>query len=167
MGSRTYAFDAFMQLADGANAVTAAGFTQVGGIAKILDLGGAPNRSDLGIVGGYARIDAALVVDVSALNVANANNDYRLVLLGSNNANMSAPVVLGELELGNGAALPNGVAGLASTGAGSTSFPGRYEMLFATEQADINYEFVALWVVPAGTAPSITFTAFVAVLPMQ
>jgi len=167
MGERTYSFDAFMQLSDGAVAQTAPGFSQVAGAQKTLDFGGSPSRTDLGIVGGWARIDAALVIDVSALNVANANNDYRFVVLGSNNANMSSPVVLGEMELGNGAALPFGSAGLASTGAGSTSVPGRYEILFTTEQADIKYEFVGLYLVTAGTSPSIQYTAFVAVLPEE
>jgi len=168
MGSRTYTFDALMQLSDGLTPISAPSLSYVSAAPKILDLGGGGGRSDLGAVGGGVRLEAALVIDVAALNVANANNNYGLILLGSNNADMSKPVVLGEIQLGHGASLPLGsAAGSASTGAGSTSTPGRYELLFATEQDDINYEFVALYVQASGTSPSIQFTAFVAVLPCQ
>ena len=64
MGSRTYSFDAFLLMADGALATTASGIAQVGGANRILDLGGVLTRSDIGIVGALSRMDAVVVIDV-------------------------------------------------------------------------------------------------------
>jgi len=185
MGSRTYSFDKQMQLADGAAAVTASGFTQVGGAIKILDLGGALNRFDLGVIGSEARIDCALVVDVSAISTA-TDGHYRLHVMGSNNPNMLAPVSLGCLDIGLGTKLFGGpivsggvtlgVAGAEnaaiSTGSnlptGNTTVVGRREILFTTEQSDVMNEYIGLWVEVLGTtSASIQFTAFVAVLPLE
>lgn len=166
MGSRTYSFDKFMQLADGAAATTGNGIGQVASANKILDLGGAQTRTDLSIVGGMARLDGVVVIDVSAITVANTDNLYRLTLMGSNNSDGSKPVVLGEMSLGNFTLIPNGSTGSAGTGAGSTSVIGRYELLFSTEQGDINYRYIYLYNTVAGTSKSITYTAFAAVLPI-
>lgn len=157
MGSRTYSFDAKMLAVDGAVAYTASGPGLVGGVQKIIDFGGAPRRTDLGIVGGMARIDLALIIDVSALNVANANNVYRVNVVGTNNpATLAGGQRLGSIALGNTGAMSAGEA---------TSIPGRYELMVSTEQADINYEYVGVYVDAAGTAPSIALTAFFAPLP--
>ncbi len=159
MGSRTYSFDAKLALSDGAAPYTANGPGLVAGAQKVIDFGGAPIRFDLGIVGGFARIDAACVIDVDALVTTNANNRYVIQIVGSNTlGSLAGGQVLGSMELGNTAAL--------SSGAG-TSTPGRYELLFSTEQADINYEFVGLYVVAQGTGASISFRAFAAVLPEE
>lgn len=167
MGSRIYSYDKSMLLADGAAAQTADGIGQVGGANKILDLGGALSRTDLGIVGGLARLDAAVVVDISAITTA-TDGQVNMWVLGSNNADGSKPVVLGGLQLGLGNLLPNGTAGSEATGAGSTTVAGRREILFSTEQNDINYEYAYLYVDHLGsTSHSITYTAFVAVLPKE
>lgn len=159
MGSRTYSFDAKLLMSDNGAAYVANGPGLVGGVQKIVDLGGAPRRTDLGIVGGMARIDMACVVDVYALNVANANNHYIIQLVGSNTpGTLAGGQVLAEVDLGNTAALTVGAA---------TSTAGRYEMLFTTEQADINYEYVGLYVISLGTGASINFQAFLAVLPEE
>lgn len=167
MGSRTYTQDALMVLADGAAATTANGIGQVASANKILDLGGAPSRTDLSIVGGFARADYMAVIDVSALVASNIDNLYTLSIMGSNNADGSKPVNLASILLGNFTLLPNGSTGSAATGAGSTSVAGRFELPFSTEQADINYEYVYLYATVAGTGKSITFKAFVAPLPEE
>lgn len=155
MGQRNYPFDAFMVLSDNATAYTTAQIAKVAAANKILDLGGALTRTDIGLVGGLARFEGVLVVDVSAMTLG-ATNLYDLLLCGSNIAAGTSPVVLGALRLGNTAVMPN---------SGATTPVGRYELMFATEQADVNYEYLYLWVVPHGTTPSITFEAFVAPLP--
>lgn len=167
MGSRTYSFDALMVLADGAAASTAAGIGQVGSANKILDLGGAPSRTDLGVVGGFARADYTTVIDVSAIVTGTTDNLYTLSIMGSNFADGSKPVNLASLLLGNFTLIPNGSTGSAGTGAGSTTVAGRFELPFSTEQADINYEYVYMYVTPVGTSKSITFKAFVAPLPCE
>jgi hypothetical protein len=151
--------------ADGAAAMTASGIAQVSGANAIIDLGGAPNRTDLGIVGSMSRVDMALQVDVSALVTANTDDVYRFHVMGANNADGSKPVMLGGIVLGNFTLISNGSTGSAATGAGSTSVPGRYEILFTNEQADIIYEYVYIWMALAGTAASITFTAEGVILP--
>lgn len=155
MGQRTYPFDALMLLSDGLTAYTTAQIAKVAAANKIVDTGGAPTRTDIGLVGGLARMDQVLVLDVSAITVA-ATNLYDIFIMGSNSAAGSSPVVLGGIRLGNTAVLPNGA---------QTSTTGRYEVLFTTEQADINYEYIYLWVVPQGTTPSITLSAWVSKLP--
>lgn len=167
MGSRTYSFDALMQLADGAAASTGNGIGQVASANKILDLGGSPARTDLGIVGGNARLDAMAVFDVSALVASNTDNLYTLSIMGSNNSDGSKPVNLATLLVGNFTLIPNGSTGSAATGAGSTSVAGRFELPFSTEQNDINYRYVYLYLTVAGTSKSITLTAFVARLPQE
>lgn len=165
MGARTYSYDKFMQLADGAAAMVANGFTQVAAATKILDLGGPLPRTDLGIVGAFARLDAVAVVDISAIATA-TDGHYRLHLLGSNVANMSNPVSLACLDLGLGNLIPNGAAGSELTGAGSTTQPGRREILFCNEQNDVVFEFLAMYVEALGaTSKSIQFTSFIAILP--
>jgi hypothetical protein len=165
MGMRTYSYDAFMQLADGAAAVTADGIAQVASASKILDLGGAKPRTDIGLVGSMARLDAVVVLDVSAITTA-TDGQVNIWVLGSNNADGSKPVVLGGQQLGLGNLLPNGTAGSEATEAGSTTVAGRREIFFTNEQKDITYRYVYLYVDHLGsTSHSITFTAFVAVLP--
>ena len=155
MGQRNYLFDKFNLMSDNLTAYTAAQISKVAATNVILDLGGALTRTDIGIVGGLARMDAAIVIDVSAM-VAGATNLYDIFVLGSNSASGANPQVLGSMRLGNNAVMPNG---------GITNVVGRYEILMASEQADVNYEFIYLWVVPQGTTPSITFNAFLAQLP--
>jgi hypothetical protein len=168
MGMRTYNYDSKLVLSDGAAAYTASGIGQVNSANAILNFGGYPSRTDLGVVGGFARVDAACVVNISAITTATDGN-YRLSVMGSNNANGSLPVVLGEIQVGLGSVLPNGsAAGTDVAGTGSTSTAGIREILFSTEQNGINYEYVYLYVTVSGsTSKSITLTAFVAVLPKE
>jgi hypothetical protein len=163
----TYQLDAKLILADGAAATTANGFGQVGAANQILDFGGAPPRSDLGIVGGSAAARFAVVIDISAIKVTSTNETYSIDILGSNIAAGTNPISLGALKVGYGTATPNGTIGLASTGAGSTTSPGRFIIFATSEQNDIKYEFIYLYVTVGGTTPSITFKAFASMWPFE
>jgi hypothetical protein len=150
---RTYSFDKNLELADGAVPLTATGFAQSGGANAVLDLGGNQGTNPK----QQSRIDAVCVIDVGALTTTGAQT-YKFMLLGSNDAGMgTGNVVLGEIEAGVGGS----IAGINM----ATSGPGRYELLFTTNQAGQLYEFVALYVIVSGATPSAAFTAFVAVLP--
>lgn len=160
MGARSYSFDEKMLLSDNGAAYTASGIGQVAGANAIIDLGGAQESGiEIGsYAGSLARIDAMCVIDVPALFTTDANNAYRVALMGSNNSDGASPVVLAEMEFGNTGALVNGA---------ETSVSGRYEMPFTNEQADITYEFVYLYILAAGTTPSINLHAFIAPLPKE
>lgn len=149
---RTYTFDANLQLADGAAAMTATGYTQVGGATSILDLGGNQSTTPA----QQSRIDAVAVVDVTAITVSGTQT-YKLYVVGSNDPGLATGnVVLGQMMLGKGTSLD--ILNAAD------SVTGRYEIFFTTNVAGSLYEYVGLYLVGANT-PSITFTAFVAVLP--
>lgn len=155
MGDRTYSFDANLQLSDGSAANTASGFAQVGGVDAILDLGGNQGVTPT----QQARMDGVVVIDVNALDIASGDERYTFKLLGSNDSNFGVGNVaeLAGLSIGKGtsgtpATLTDGVVG-------------RYELLFCSEQASVKYQYVKLYVSIAGTTPTITFIAFIAVLP--
>lgn len=154
---RTYNFDINLQVSDGAAAQTANGWSQVGGATAQLDLGGNQGTSPV----QQARIDAMLVLDVTALNIATGDESYRFVIGLSNDPAFGAGnVVEGpSILLGKGAELD-----LAN---GADSVTGRYELGFTTQIAGTLYEFMQLYVIVAGTGPSITYEGFVAVIPVQ
>jgi hypothetical protein len=152
---RTYSFDANLILADNAAAYTASGVSQVGGVATTLDLGGNQGTSPAEL----ARIDAVAVIDVTAIKVSAGNETYKLLINASNDPNFGAGNVInvGAIELNAAASddVPNSAA----------SVTGRYEVMFCTQQAGNIYEFLQLYLVAGGTLPSISISAFVAVLP--
>jgi hypothetical protein len=164
--SDTYQYDALLVLADGAAATTTAGIGQAASANRILDLGGVPNRTDLGIVGGWAKTLAMCVIDVSAI-VVSTDEAYSIDIMGSNNSDGSDPVHLCGLKLGFSAAIPNGGAGLAVDGTGSTTAVGRFYLPVHTAQNKINYRYVYIYNTLSGTAESITYTAFLSMWPEQ
>lgn len=155
MGDRTYNFDINMLLADGVAAMTATGFAQVSGADGIVDFGGNQTPSPK----QQARIDAILVVDVVAIDIASGNETYDLQLLLSNDSTFGA----GNVEFGAQYSLGKGAsrAGVNML----DSVVGRYEIAFSTEQANVKYQFAKLRLVAGGTTPSLQFKAFVSVLP--
>ena len=170
-GDRTYSFDANMGLSDGAAPYTAAGYAQYGGADGFIDLGGNQGaivtlptiNASSTITPQLARIDAALVIDVTALTTT-TTLVYKLFVVGSQDPNFgSGNVELGAMELGGGAnlAIPNGLTSAAPSAVGGS----RFELMFTNEQNNIKYEFLKLYV--AGTFGSISFRAFVAVLPRE
>lgn len=172
-GDRAYAFDINNALSDGAAAYTASGYAYYGGVQSILDTGGnqnvvvtLPSIANVStITPQQARIDAAIVVDLTAIKTSSNNEVYKLLVLGSNDPAFGAGKVqcLGSLQLGFAGSndVPNGITTPAPASVGGS----RYELLFSTEQNNVKYEYVALYHVLAGTTPSITYKAFMSVLP--
>jgi hypothetical protein len=171
-GDRTYSFDANMALSDGAAAVAATGYAQYAGQDGIVDLGGnqnvtitLPSIADSStITPQQARIDAVCVVDVTAVTTTGTASE-KLILVGSNDPAFGATsgvFQLGMMEFGAAASLDqaNGKVTAAPNSVGGS----RYEILFTSEQNNVKYQFVKLYVVIANSG-SITFKAFVAVLP--
>jgi hypothetical protein len=175
MARRNYTFDANMILDDGGSPHSAGSWGQVAGAQSIVDLGGnqgititLPSISNVPtITPQQARGDFACVIyDVAA--TLSGSNVYRLNVVGSNNPGMlSGNVILGAAVIGQGAGMdpPNSANSPAPLGAGNYPSGWQYEVLFTNEQANVPYQFVSLWV--AGTFGSITFNAFVAVLPRE
>ena len=108
--------------------------------STILDLGP-------GLVEGY------LVLDVSAVEVADTNEIYLICLEGSTVAAMtSGSVTLAQIEMGNATAPAD-----ADTGTG------RFVVPFRNEQNGVLYPYVRLYTEVAGTvATGINFLAFIA-----
>lgn len=175
MGRRNYSFDGSMVLSDGGSANASAGWAQVGGAQGIVDLGGnqgititLPSIADSStITPQQARFDGVVVIYVTAATIS-GSNVYKLALAGSNNAGLTTGnAILGELQLGKGSAMDVPNCGDTTAIPGSTGNPQgeQFELLFTNEQYGTVYEFVSLYV--AGTFGSITFSAFIAVLPRQ
>jgi len=171
-GDRAYTFDANMGLSDGAAAITAAGWAQYGGAQGIVDLGGNQGititlpsiAATSTLTPQQDRIDAMCVIYVGGITIS-GSDVYKMFLAGSNNpAVNSSNVILGALEFGIGAQMD--VPNCANTAALTTYPAGNmYELPFTNEQNSTKYEFVSMYV--TGTFGSITFTAFVAVLPVE
>ena len=172
MGDRTYAVDANNFLSDGAAALTASGYAQYGGADGIIDLGGNQNitvtlpsiAATATLTPQQQRIDAAVVIDVTAI-VVTSGCYYKLLVLVSNDPAFGATNVMlaGALQLaiaGTGD-VPNNFTPPAVPAIGGN----RYEILFSNEQNNVKYEYVKLYVVLGGSNASITFKAFMAVLP--
>lgn len=157
---RTYSFDANLELSDNAAAYTATGFAQKAGADGLIDLGGNQGTSPV----QQARIDAVCVIDVTALDGVTTDEAYRLLVLGSNDPAFGAGSiqVLAETELAGGVL---SVLGPGAAGVTKTAVTGRYELPFTNNVAGNFYEYVKLFHVLSGTTPSISYEAFVAVLP--
>lgn len=171
MGDRTYSFDANMALSDGAAAYSASGYAQYGGADGIVDLGGnqnvtitLPSIADVSsITPQQARIDAVCVLDLTAVTTTGTASE-KVIIVGSNDAAFGAgkTIQLGMMEFGAIASQdqPNGFVTAAPNATGGS----RYEIMFSSEQNNVKYQFVKIYVVIANSG-SITFKAFVAVLP--
>lgn len=169
-GDRTWTFDANMGLSDGAAAVAVTGFSQYAGADGIVDLGGnqgatvtLPSIADSAtITPQQPRIDAVCVIDVTAVTTTGTASE-KMILVGCNSPAFASSVQeLGMMEFGAAASLSlsNGVLTPAPAAVGGS----RYEILFTNEQNNIKYQYVKLQVIIANSG-SITFKAFVAVLP--
>ena len=132
MPERKYSFDALVNLKN-AGALTASGNLQIGGVDSILDF-------------GIARMEGVVVVGMTAIDTADANETYDIILEGSNSATFAS-----------------GVNELASMKITST---GQFEIPFVTEKAVAGvitkYRYFRATLAVAGTTPSINFTAWVA-----
>jgi len=153
---RTYSFDINLCLSDAAAALTASGYSQCGGADGLLDLGGNQGVTPT----QFARIDAACVIDITAIDEASSNETYQFDIMVSNDPAFGAGNIVnaGGIQVGKGASLRGPVAQ-------ADSATGRIELLWTNQIAGTIYEYAKLYVTMAGTSPSITFNAFVAVLP--
>lgn len=137
MPNRAYTFDAALELKD-AGAVTASAAAQVGGSAKILDV-------------GNAQFEAMLIVDVTTMDVANADERYEIILQGSNSATFASGIEnLAAIELG---------ASAARRGGAQVSAVGQKQVGIVNESSDVNYRYLRLYTFAAGTTPSINYRA--------
>ena len=170
MGDRSYSFDANLALSDGVAAYTASGYAQYGGADGILDLGGNQNvtitlpsiADSSSITPQQARLDAVLLLWVTAVTTSGTASE-KVIVVGSNTAAFSAgtTIQLGMMEFGAIASQsqPNGFVTTAPNAVGGSL----YELPFATEQNNVKYQFLKLYVAIANSG-SITFKANVAVL---
>ncbi|MEO6381974.1 MAG: hypothetical protein ABIO35_08250 [Nitrobacter sp.] len=150
MGDRAYDFDANLILSDQVAAYTADGFLQVSGANAVINIGGNQSTSPT----QQARTEFAVVVEISAIDVASTNETYQLKIIGNNTGNFAdgTGVVLGMLEFGDGPTrIP--VNALVDTTIGE------YEMFFTNEQGGTKYQYAAAFLDVGGTTPSITFTS--------
>jgi hypothetical protein len=151
---RTYHRDINLQVGDGAAALAASGFAQVGGVTGVVDLGGNQGTNPK----QQARFDGVMLVDISALNLG-AGFAYGFKVVGSNDpALATGNAVLGAADVGAGATLP--IPG----GGTSPAAPGSIEIFFTTNQLGVLYQYIGLYTVLTG-AGSTTFRAFVCTLP--
>jgi hypothetical protein len=170
-GDRTYSFDANMVLSDGAAAYAASGYAQAFGADGIIDLGGnqnvtitLPSIADVTtITPQQARIDAMLVIDMTAVTTTGTASEKIIAVLSNDPAfGAGKTIQAGMMEFGAIVSQdqPNGFVTAAPPAVGGS----RYELGICSEQNNVKYQFLKLYVAIAN-AGSITFKAFVAVLP--
>ena len=102
---------------------------------------------------GAGLFEGDLVIDASAIEVANGDEKYTIHLEGSNAAAMgSGSVSLANIQLGNNTAP-----------ADQDMVEGRYIVPFRNEQNGTTYRYVRLYTVVVGTiASGINYAAFIA-----
>ncbi len=140
MGRRVFNFDAELELKD-AGLVAASAAAQADDAAKIIDL-------------GVGRFEGIVVFDLTAVEIASNNELYTALVQGSSSATFASDVQnLAQLDFG---------ATEVRLGSAIDSLIGRYELAFTNEQKDLQYRYLRLWTVVAGSiATGINYTAFV------
>ena len=102
---------------------------------------------------GAGMVDVNLVLDVTAVEVASADEKYTIHLEGSNVAAMTS----GSVTLAN---IPMGVN---TAPADADTAVGRFAVPFRNEQNGTTYRYVRIYTLVAGAvATGINFTAFIA-----
>lgn len=135
---KDFTYDNATRLKD-AGAVTTTGADQVGGSAQVLDL-------------GAGRVDARVIVDISALTVGGASpENYQIVAQFSNSSSFASGVV-------NGASVFVGSATPTNQSA-NTAAPARVEIGVTNEINGTIYRYMRTFRIVAGTAPSINYVA--------
>lgn len=153
---RTYTRDANNALSDNAVAYTASGYLQVGGADAMLDLGGNQGVTPK----QQARIDAMLLLDITAIDIASGNETYQLDVMVSNDPAFAAgnAVCAAGIQLGKGASLRGALAQ-------ADSVIGTVELGVTNQVAGTIYEFMKVYLTAGGTTPSINIQAYLVVLP--
>lgn len=146
MGARVYNQDLELIFKD-AGLVAASAAAQVGGSNRIND------------IGASTRFEAVMVIDVSAIEIASNDEEYTIIVQGSNSATFATGVeILAMMNLG-ALELRTGDVGDTSV----DSVVGRYELPFVNEQADALYRYLRIYTVVSGTiATGINYKAFAA-----
>ena len=141
---RSYTFDAALQLKD-AGLVASSAAAQVSASNQILDVGANP-------------FSGVAVIDVSAIEIASDNEEYDILIQGSNSASFASGIEnLAQLNLG---------ATEVRQGGAQDSVTGRYEVPFINVQADTVYRYIRAYTVVAGSiATGINWRGFVGRLP--
>lgn len=100
---------------------------------------------------GEGRVDARLVLDVTAIEVASNDELYSVAIQGSTSTTFASGIEeLGVINLGAAEVI----------GGDADSVTGRYEVPFSTEKAGTVYPYLRVYTTVAGTiATGINFTA--------
>jgi hypothetical protein len=131
----TYAFDANLQLDDGASAHVASSYGLVGGAVVTFDTGAAQVSGNIA-----ARWPAMMVANITNLYTVGGTQTYQLIVEGSND--------------------PTWATGVQQLGSLTVSATGQYNIPFINEQNGTIYEYLRLHLILGGTTPSITLNAF-------
>ena len=170
-GDRSYSFDANLALSDGAAAYAASGYAQYGGADGIVDLGGNQNvtitlpsiADNTTLTPQQARADFVVCLWVTAVTTTGTASE-KVIVVGSNDPAFGAgkTIQLGMMEFGAivSQSQPNGFVTAAPNAVGGSM----YEILCASEQNNVKYQYVKLYNAIANSG-SITYKANLAVLP--
>ncbi|RTL04577.1 hypothetical protein EKK58_10280 [Candidatus Dependentiae bacterium] len=133
-------FDAALQLKD-AGLVAASAAAQVGGQAKIVDI-------------GKGRAEGDIIIDATAVEVDSSNELYTIIAEFSNSASFASGIVPGAmLYLGHATGIPGG--------GDQNQVEGRYKLPFTNVINDVHYEYMRLYTLVAGTiATGVNYSAF-------
>ena len=146
MAFTQHTIDTLLELEDGAAAITATEYN-----STIVDLGGATIRG----TATTARVFGVVEVMVTAMDVANSDEEYIIRILGSNTATVdSGNAQLASIVLGDSATtVPDGDAALLGAAR-------RFLIPFCNEIGDNVYRYIRSHVTCTGTSTSITYTAY-------
>jgi hypothetical protein len=138
----SHTFDAALQLKD-AYLVETSAAAQVASANKIVDI-------------GEGNVDAKVVVDVTAIEIASNDERYDIILQGSTSATFASVIQdLATFSLGAHEVLAGDV----------DSTTGRYVFGFTNEANNVRYRYVRLFTVISGAIAGgggINFTAYIA-----
>lgn len=149
----SYSIDVSTRLEDGAAAITSAGAG-----SDVLDFG---NITSGPAVEQVARTKGSLIIDVSAFDFTTGDETAVIIYQLSDNASGAGTGFDASDTIVNKVAVPFGAAGgIASSAADDDSALGRSVVDVDNEHKGTIYRFARVFVVPGGTTPSITFTAF-------
>ena len=137
-------FDYDMLMKD-AGLVAADAAALVDGVAKVIDLGGA------------SRIDGAVIIDITVMDVASTDELYDIIVQGSASSTFASGVHnLSSLTVGAEAAH-------ATRGDDADlDLIGHYELPFTNEVNGTSYQYLRLWTVVTGASTGINYIAHLA-----
>lgn len=133
-----------------AGAVTASAAAQVGGAARVVDLGASTTPSQG--MGDAPVTPAAVIVDVTAIDISSNDEHYILIFQASSSPTFASDVV-------NCCALDLGAAAVLFGGATVATTVGRYILPVLNWQNKVYRRYVRMFHTILGTTPSINYTA--------